>query len=245
MTIFRPVQKIDANWLTPGLCSRLARLLGLLVLLAGVPALAAVYKWVDDEGEIHFSDQPRAPRSVPVEVRPTLPATPSSADRNLPAVPSNDPDEQLLQAVRVGDELAIGRALHQGANVNGRHGKQIPLFVAILHEQPKALGYLIRLGADPNHTNGRDYGALHYAAERNRPGFDSLSLLLDRGIDVNARDNRGSTALLEAVRTGHVASVQLLIAHGASLQARNGKGEQVIYIARSRAWIQLYPLLQP
>jgi ankyrin repeat protein len=43
-------------------------------------------------------------------------------------------------------------------------------------------------------------------------------LLLDAGADVNASRGLGELALIEAVRGGHMAVVQLLLAHGANVK---------------------------
>lgn len=45
--------------------------------------------------------------------------------------------------------------------------------------------------------------------------------LLDRGVDVNARDSNGFTALLFAARNGHADTVKLLLAGGADVNAKS------------------------
>ena len=45
----------------------------------------------------------------------------------------------------------------------------------------------------------------------------ALEALLDAGADVNARDEHGQTALMNAARDGHAAMVRLLVARGADL----------------------------
>jgi cytohesin len=51
---------------------------------------------------------------------------------------------------------------------------------------------------------------------------DVTRLLLERGAAVDAADSSGSTALGEAASKGHDDVVELLIAHGASVNVRNG-----------------------
>jgi ankyrin repeat protein len=45
----------------------------------------------------------------------------------------------------------------------------------------------------------------------------ALEALLNSGVDINARDEHGQTALMNAARDGHTALVRLLVARGADL----------------------------
>ena len=45
----------------------------------------------------------------------------------------------------------------------------------------------------------------------------ALEALLDAGADINARDEHGQTALMNASRDGHTAMVRLLVTRGADL----------------------------
>ena len=45
----------------------------------------------------------------------------------------------------------------------------------------------------------------------------ALEALLDGGADVNARDEHGQTALMNASRDGHIAMIRLLVTRGADL----------------------------
>ena len=57
------------------------------------------------------------------------------------------------------------------------------------------------------------------------------SLLSSPGADVNARDERGSTPLLEAARYGHNDICRLLIAAGADVKVKDHDGKTALMLA--------------
>ena len=57
--------------------------------------------------------------------------------------------------------------------------------------------------------------------------------MLERGADVNARDEDGDTALMFAAFKGHALVVHLLLTHGADVDAMAGNGWTAIKAARS------------
>lgn len=57
------------------------------------------------------------------------------------------------------------------------------------------------------------------------------SLLSAPGVDVNARNERGSTPLLEAARYGHDNITRTLIASGANVNARDQDGKTALMLA--------------
>jgi ankyrin repeat protein len=64
--------------------------------------------------------------------------------------------------------------------------------------------------------------------------------LLDRGADVNSKDNKwGRTTLLEAANRGHEAVVRLLLGHGADVNAKNEWGQTALHEA-AYIWKELY-----
>jgi uncharacterized protein len=71
---------------------------------------------------------------------------------------------------------------------------------------------------------------LHYAASG--PGTAVVALLLDRGAQIEAPSPNRSTALMMAARYGPETTVDLLLARGASLQARNDAGLNAADFAR-------------
>ena len=63
--------------------------------------------------------------------------------------------------------------------------------------------------------------------------LDLARIILDLRVDVNQTDDRGNTALHDAVRTGFASVVDLLAAHGADLDAPNDRGQTPLILAET------------
>ncbi|KAN0107098.1 Ankyrin repeat-containing domain protein [Russula decolorans] len=57
-------------------------------------------------------------------------------------------------------------------------------------------------------------------------------LLLDRGADINARDNNDWTALHTAAVDGYIEVIRVLLEHGANVGAENKQGETPFTLAK-------------
>ncbi len=69
----------------------------------------------------------------------------------------------------------------------------------------------------------------------------AMKLCLDLGIDVNAFDDEGRTALHGAAHKGRNAAVQLLVDHGANLEAHDyGSRDTVNGAMQGWTWIPLH-----
>ncbi len=108
--------------------------------------------------------------------------------------------------------LADPRTLIDAANASG----ETPLMMAALRGQTEWAERLLDRGAQLGRSG---WSALHYAASG--PGTAVVAMLLARGAAIDAPSPNGSTALMMAARYGPEESVDLLLARGASLAARN------------------------
>lgn len=80
------------------------------------------------------------------------------------------------------------------------------------------------------HKNTPETDALLRAARDGK--VDTVKeLLTTPGIDVNATDERGDTALIEAARFGHDHVARALLAAGANLKARDKEGKTPLMLA--------------
>jgi uncharacterized protein len=110
---------------------------------------------------------------------------------------------------------------------------------------------LLRHGADISLTNSRgitpfmtaagmgsvdaDTRGFYLSEDTQKRAIDSLTLLLEAGGDINAKDPRGLTPLHEASRWGWNDVVKFLVAKGADLNAKDAKGLTPIDSAMGRA----------
>ncbi|XP_049393725.1 potassium channel SKOR-like [Solanum stenotomum] len=81
------------------------------------------------------------------------------------------------------------------------------------------LSRLIGAGAEPNRTDYDGRSSLHLAASKGHG--DITVFLIQRGVDINARDKFCYTPLLEAVKNGHDHVASLLVEAGALLGIDN------------------------
>ena len=101
------------------------------------------------------------------------------------------------------------------------------------------------LDADPDLVRAIDEDGetpLHSAAWRSR--YAAATLLLDRGADIEARNNWGRTPLLIVAReTGNAEMAALLIDAGAEVNVRDRGGESPLDLAAWRGFAELVDLL--
>jgi len=82
---------------------------------------------------------------------------------------------------------------------------------------------------------------LHTIAIREQ--LDTIDFLLQSGVDINALDDEGDTALHDAVRFNRLSSVQFLIERGARINERNHEGHTPLDIAVSEGHSEIEALL--
>jgi ankyrin repeat protein len=130
----------------------------------------------------------------------------------------------LHWAVRTDDLETAELLIRAGANVKAadRYGIT-PLSLACSNGSVSMIRKLLGAGADPSSTDPHGDTVLMVAA---RVGdTEALAELLGRGAAVNAKDSPlEQTALMWAVREHHPGAVQLLLSHGAEVNAQTRTG---------------------
>ena len=124
---------------------------------------------------------------------------------------------------------------HPDLNVNALNaaGESALMLAALKGDMASSLQLLAR-GALVNRAG---WSPLHYAATGTEPRL--VTLLLERGADIDARAPNGTTPLMMAARYGHEDSVKLLLARGADPKRRDSRGLQAADFARleGREWL--------
>jgi predicted small secreted protein len=143
----------------------------------------------------------------------------------------------LGRAAKSGNMKEVEALLRDGADVNEVMTPGLsPLHEAVFNNAPlDIVRLLIEKGADVNKKSCGDGWAttcncgtvLHIAACRGNAGM--MKLLIDRGSDIDALDQWGSTPLASAAYAGQNAAIRLLIENGADTD--NAKG----YLVSKRA----------
>lgn len=84
-----------------------------------------------------------------------------------------------------------------------------------------------RIGNEPPDATGEERITLELA-----------HIILDFGVDINAADRRGDTALHDAVRKNFPSVVEFLAARGANLNMANARGQTPLELAETDQTIQ-------
>ncbi len=72
---------------------------------------------------------------------------------------------------------------------------------------------------------------------------ETVMLFIKAGTDVNAKDDKGHTALIVASIRGHTDVVRLLIEKGADVNAKENNGITALMQASGKGWIEIVKLL--
>src|SRR5688572_7360039 len=178
-------------------------------------------------------DRPSLDETTPLEVIARLLAAGANANARLKLPPPFR---------NVGNDRGLDGLLTTGTT---------PLLRAAKALDAPVIRLLLRHGADISLTNSRGIAPLMAAAgmgsvdadtrgfylseDTQKRAIDSLTLLLEAGGDVNAKDPRGLTPLHEAARWGWNDVVKFLVAKGADLNAKDAKGMTPVDSAMGRA----------
>ena len=157
-----------------------------------------------------------------------------------------NPNEALSTAASAGRTKVVEALLASGADpdARGRLG-QAPLYWAMRHGRETTTEVLLRAGAEPSGAlgDGIDAKIVEALLERGADLTDVLieavrvndregiKVLLAAGVDVNAKDMAGKTALHEAARVNGGPTIELLIENGADPDIEDAHGMTPLIVA--------------
>lgn len=142
-------------------------------------------------------------------------------DRVDPNQTESDGTTALHWAVHYDDVALVERLIAAGANVSAANEYgATPLSEAAIVGNAALLAALVDAGADVDAPDADGQTALMVVARSSN--VDAARALIERGANVNARETRkGQTVLMWAVAQKQPAMVELLLAHGAEVDARS------------------------
>ena len=170
---------------------------------------------------------------------------------NRPVVGGKTPTQQLMDLVssaKAGDALVdpVRRLLAAGADVNARSKEEgAPLiFVALGNELWDVVVVLLDHHRIDAFVTFEEENLLMMATYFCAPSFVLLKLL-EKGVDVNARNPDGTTALGNAFRSKCMDSLKLLLAHGANPYTIGGleEYERPVQFARGAGTFSYAPFV--
>jgi ankyrin repeat protein len=131
----------------------------------------------------------------------------------------------LMWAARYGDAALVERLIKAGANAAAENVLGVtPMSEAALIGSEPVISALLKAGIDPNSPNPEGETALMLVVRTGQ--LDAAEALIDAGADVNAKERwAGQTALMWAGAQLQPATVKLLLAHGAEVNARSAVRE--------------------
>ena len=142
-----------------------------------------------------------------------------------PIVGGVNSDDALVEAARVANANKVELLLQRGAALKERNealfavGESEPAFLEVSSEVPQQI---------PSPQERDYYGTVKF------PGMDpaaTASLLLDHGATIEARNEDGSTPLMEAADHGGTRVVKLLLERGAHVDAKDNRGNTALIAA--------------
>ena len=133
--------------------------------------------------------------------------------------------------------------IEHGADVNAlAHFNWTALMVAASKGHGESVRLLLRHGADPNIQDTYGWTPLMRAVHGNKR--DAVTPLLEHDrVDLEARDERGATALHVAVERGRSALVAELLAHGADPGSTDDAGRDLLHKASAQGYDDIASML--
>lgn len=162
-----------------------------------------------------------------------------TGEENIPEeISSVDPararelGRKLIMECGFGHLDKVRELINEGADLNLELFSETPLLKAIKGKHSEVIKALLEAGADVNAITKSGKSALDVAVTWEEPSVLEV-LLAHTGINVNAADSGGNTALMTAAKAGKLTALKMLLAAGADASIKNKRGQTALGLARS------------
>lgn len=134
-------------------------------------------------------------------------------------------DTALMAAATADSETLLDFLLDSGADIHAKdHKGHTALSYAIFAGKTKNVSLLVKRGSDIEDRNTIGWTGLLAAVGMSTPSRSVLRFLIDKGADIEAKDNQARTPLMLAVEHNRpVEVVRVLLEGGADVNITNGK----------------------
>ncbi len=127
--------------------------------------------------------------------------------------------------------------LDAGADIEAKtEDGETPYTLSIRNSNSDVARYLLQRGADDRVGDELARKLVFDAASNSRPG--ALTLLIEKGFNLDIRDEKGKTPLFYAARSG-AGNVKLLLKHGLKADARDKEGRNALYETKDASVLRL------
>ena len=156
----------------------------------------------------------------------------------------------LMMAAQHGRTDVVALLLNEGASINAtlvnEESSQNALALALDGKHTATARVLLERGAYANATSNQPSGArlIHTVAKNSGWGqIPNLTLLLEKGADLEAKNTDGQTPLVLGIQADNTETVEYLVEQGADLETRDANGQTPLIAAVQRHRSEILTLL--
>ncbi|XP_063912691.1 ankyrin-3-like [Zophobas morio] len=122
--------------------------------------------------------------------------------------------------------------VENGIDVNAKNKNgTTPLQLACKHTVYEKVEMLLTCGALTNLMDEENNNALHYASNSEYENQHIINLLIQKGVDVNAQNKYGTTALQLACKNGVYGNTEILLEYDASIKITDENNQSALHYA--------------